>query len=245
MTINVPIELAKGHGGDQFAAGGAKYAETFEILGGLKPTDTALDMGCGPGRMAIGIGERFGWTNRLIGFDVRKVDIDFCQAKITEAHPNFVFHHLNVHNPLYNPKGTMQPADVRFPADDGAIDFAFATSLFTHLYTVDTDRYIRETARVLRRGGTLLSSWFLLDDVTDEATASQAPVRFQFTTRRDDGSYDAEGRSPCDAVAHRLDRIRDVMKSVGLSFELHRGAWAVGRRFNSRHNQDVVVSRKA
>ncbi len=154
--IHIPQDRARNHGGDEFLSGGAKFAETFEMFGGLKGSDRVLDIGCGAGRMAIGIGERYGWTNRLTGFDIIKVDVDVCRQGITGRHPNFQFHHVDAWNGHYNSEGTVQPHEVVFPAADGSIDFAFATSVFTHMFRREVAHYLAECLRVLRPGGTLL-----------------------------------------------------------------------------------------
>ena len=77
--IDIPVKLTRLHGGtpDKARQIGQKWAETFETLGGLQPGQTILDIGCGPGRMAIAIGERFGWQNDYTGFEVAKEDVQF------------------------------------------------------------------------------------------------------------------------------------------------------------------------
>jgi ubiquinone/menaquinone biosynthesis C-methylase UbiE len=39
---------------------GRKWVETFELWADLNTKDRVLDVGCGPGRMAIAIREKFG-----------------------------------------------------------------------------------------------------------------------------------------------------------------------------------------
>ena len=52
----------------------------------------------------------------------------------------------------------MKSTQVRFPAEDGSIDLAFAASLFTHLLEPDARHYLRESARVLKKTGLLVAS---------------------------------------------------------------------------------------
>ena len=114
---------------------GLEWINTLVEVGGLTAEHRVLDVGRGPGRMAVALGERFGYANDYLGFDVRRKDIDLCRAEVSAAHPNFSFEHINVYNGQYNQKGQVQPGEVRFPADDRAFDFAFATSVFTHMFT--------------------------------------------------------------------------------------------------------------
>lgn len=102
MKIEVPEQLAIHHGGQDLLPGGLKFAETFELWGGMRPGMTALDIGCGPGRMALGIGSRFGWDTRYDGFDIKKADIDFCQSEIGAKFPSFRFHHFDLFNDHYS-----------------------------------------------------------------------------------------------------------------------------------------------
>ena len=54
-----------------------------------------------------------------------------------------------------HPRGS----DYRFPCEEDAMDVVFAASVFTHMLPHTTSHYIRETARVLKRGGTCLFSF--------------------------------------------------------------------------------------
>jgi 2-polyprenyl-3-methyl-5-hydroxy-6-metoxy-1,4-benzoquinol methylase len=55
-----PTTLARAHGRDRMLDMGRKWVETFELWADLNTKDRVLDVGCGPGRMAIAIREKFG-----------------------------------------------------------------------------------------------------------------------------------------------------------------------------------------
>jgi len=244
--IEIPTDRAARHGGDTFYQGGARFAETFELWGGLKGSDRVLDIGCGPGRMAIGIGERFGWTNQLTGFDVIKRDVEVCRQAITPDHPNFVFHHVDAWNGRYNPKGTTQPDEVTFPANHGSVDFAFATSVFTHMFRKEVVRYLSEAFRTLAPGGRLLSTWFVMtDDALEAARAGRA--RATFSHERSDGCFFEDLESPENAVAFRYSDILELLKDTGFeSISFHQGAWSrTGDSSKMRHSQDLFVCYKS
>ncbi len=238
-TIRIPDALAKGHAADEARTGddaariGAKWAETFEIYGGLKTADRVLDIGCGPGRMAIAIGERFGWTNDYLGFDVNRRDIEWCAKEVSSRHPNFAFRHLDVRNVHYNPKGGVEPEKVRFPAEDGTIDFAFATSVFTHMFTAEMIHYIRETRRAISRGA-FLATFFAFDDIVPKN------ARFAFATKWDDHCLVAYPDRPGKAVAYPKDFIMRVFSTCGFASIAHvAGGWT-GHE-GARHSQDIVI----
>lgn len=238
-TFQIPADRAARHGGADFFRGGDKFAETFEIWGKLTPNDTVLDIGCGPGRMAIAIGERFNWSNSLLGFDIIEQDVKICQDVISSQYPNFAFQHINAWNGHYNPKGTIKPYEVEFPCDSNAIDFAFATSVFTHMYFKESKHYIDECFRVLKTGGRLLSSWFSIS----EATNSSRHARWKFEHLLEDGTYTDRPERPEDVIGFRYDDILNLFENAGFNHvEFYQGDWAkIVDKSTVRHGQDVFV----
>lgn len=241
--LEIPSDRAANHGGQDFYASGAKFAETLELWGGLRPGDRVLDIGCGPGRMAIGIGERFGWNNSLVGFDVIEVDVQVCRDHITSVHSKFQFHHINVWNSHYNPGGDVQDRDVVFPAESGSIGFALATSVFTHMFREGVTRYLNEAYRVLEPGGRLLTTWFAVT----EAALKHEGRRFRFAHRHTDGCYFEKPHRPEDVVGFAYQDIMDMVTGAGFqSIAFYQGGWS--RTATSipkpRHNQDVLVCLK-
>jgi SAM-dependent methyltransferase len=235
--IRIPLHLAWGHGGRDASAIGAKWAETFETLAGLQREDRILDIGCGPGRMAIAIGERFGWTNPYLGFDTDRRAIAFCQKRITTTHPQVRFAHLDIRNGYYNSTGAIAPDQVEFPAEREAHSFAFATSVFTHMFRAEVQHYVAQTFAALRPGGRFLSSWFLLPP-----EPSAAP-RFNFRIARSDGTFATARYKPERAVAYPIAMAGEIVTGAG--FELvavHAGAWAGPAQ--ARHSQDIMIARK-
>jgi SAM-dependent methyltransferase len=237
-SIRIPFLLALGHGGAKAAAIGAKWAETFETVAGLSGDDSVLDIGCGPGRMAVAIGERFGWSNAYLGFDTDARAIAFCERRIAAEHPNFRFAHLAVYNGYYNRRGGIAPDAAVFPAPPAGFSFAFATSVFTHMFRKDVEHYAAETFAALKPGGRFLSTWFLI-----APDAARAKPRFNFRIARDDGTRVTTRYKPERAVAFAQEDARRVLTDAGFTIEaVHRGAWAGPK--DARHSQDIVVARK-
>jgi SAM-dependent methyltransferase len=199
-----------------------------------------MDIGCGPGRMAIAIGERFGWSNNYIGFEIRRKDIKFCQSEITTHYPNFQFLHLNVFNSHYNPEGNIDATSLRFPAEDLSIDFCFATSIFTHLFHQETAHYIQEASRITK--GTFLSTWFIIDEMFEEGKNLGKP-RFLFPHEGSDGELYENELSPEDCVGHKWSDIEKMFRDADFQISgVHRGSWTRMTQ-GSRHSQDIIVAR--
>lgn len=147
-----------GHG--DFEKIGRWYVSQFEAAG-LKANGRVLDMACGVGRMAIPLMDSFE-IGSYDGFDTSGTMIRWCQRQITSRDPRFTFSHAPIHNRKYNPFGGVWATEYRFPYADDSFDFAFATSLFTHLGIEETSHYLSELRRVLKPDGTALITFFLI-----------------------------------------------------------------------------------
>nr|WP_281720653.1 class I SAM-dependent methyltransferase [Nitrosomonas nitrosa] len=248
MTIHIPEHLAKGHGvakdGKSFSESareiGANWAERFVAYGGLTGNASILDVGCGPGRMAIAIGERFGWKNRYLGFDIKAADIDFSRNAITSRYANFEFTWLDVRSPLYNPAGTIEPFAVRFPCEDESFDFCFATSVFTHLYAGVVSLYIGEAARSLRREGTFLFTAFVIQP---SYSADQKP-RFRFHLGPDSTTFVTDSEVAEEAIGFDFGYLQNLLKTAGFdNIKHYTGGWTGNP--DAIAGQDIIVCQKS
>jgi hypothetical protein len=87
--------------------------------------------------------------------------IRWCQLHLGAVEPQFRFHHQNIRNIGFNPGGTLDHQ--AFPVGDREVSLLFAWSVFTHVREASAAFYIDEVARVLRRDGRALTTWFLFD----------------------------------------------------------------------------------
>ena len=92
-----------------------------------------------------------------------RANVTWCRRAITPRFPHFRFQHADLFNTEYNPRGRLRAEAFRFPYPDGAFDFAFLTSVFTHLPPATAAHYLAEVDRVLRPGGRCLATFFLLN----------------------------------------------------------------------------------
>jgi SAM-dependent methyltransferase len=134
---------------------------------GLTKDSALLDIGCGFGRLAIGVVDRVGELAEYRGVDVSAAAIAWCKRHIGRQHPTFTFTRLDVMNERYNPGGDAITAAFRLPLGDGSFDVAYAYSVFSHMELADIVHYLSELRRVLRPGGAAFVTLFVADDVPD------------------------------------------------------------------------------
>jgi SAM-dependent methyltransferase len=233
-----------GHADSDFAATGDEFLGHFRTLGGLRPTDRVLDIGCGIGRMArplTGFLEA-GGGGSYDGFDVNPGGIAWCAGHYGD-HPNFTFTAADLFNSRYNPAGTQSAAEFTFPYADGSFDFALATSVFTHLLEGEAERYVAQAARTLAPGGRLLSTWFLLDESSRAALAA-GHAALPFPEPEAHVSLLDED-VPEEAVAFDRAWLTGALRRHGLALTaVHEGSWR-GETEGAASFQDLVVATKS
>ena len=176
------------------------------------------------------------------GFDIVSAGIEWCRARITARHPNFQFRVADLRNLTYNPDGSGQAAGYRFPYDDRTFDFVFLTSVFTHLMPEEVRQYLSECSRVLRAGGTLFATFFLLND---ESLTGIEQGRSRVDLRHELGECRvAFPNIPAAAVGYQEGFVRPHIAERGLAVvePIHYGSWC-GRR-ESLSFQDIVIATK-
>ena len=136
---------------------------------GLTRAGTVLDVGCGVGRLAIGLLVRLGELAAYRGFDVDRSDVEWCSRHIGRHHPGFAFFHVDMANARYNPEGEPVRADTRLPFADESFDAVYANSVFTHMEAGDVRVYLHEIGRMLRHDGGAFVTAFVEPDVPEVA----------------------------------------------------------------------------
>ncbi len=229
-------------GDGDFVGVGREHVGMFIDLGGLRPSDAVLDIGCGIGRMAIPLTSFLAGDAHYTGFDVDARMVRWCQRHISPRHPNFVFHRADIANDQYNPAGDLPAREYAFPCEDDSIDFAFATSVFTHLLPAASRRYIAETARVLRCGGRCFFTFFLLTpDTLARMEAGAGDRRFDF----DHGEHRSEHATRQEiAVAYPEAWVRGELDRHGLDVcePIAPGLWSGAS--DAVGYQDIVVAER-
>jgi SAM-dependent methyltransferase len=239
-----PLRLAWRVGRGDYRAIGEELRRIVIDRAGLRPFDRILDIGCGVGRVAAPL-TRYLTDGTYEGFDIDAELVDWCRTHITRRHPRFRFRHVDLKSGLYNPSGVSDAAGFEFPYDTGAFTFVVATSVFTHLVTADAENYLRQAGRVLAPGGTLLATFFLLDDEAESLMAGgRAHLDFPAA---DTAQVHRPLRTdkPEAAVAYPAEWLRRTLASAGFSpdMKITPGSWC--GRTETLTYQDVVIARKA
>jgi len=217
--------------GDEFVGHLLRHAD-------LQPTDRVLDLGSGSGRLAIPLTAQLGPTGRYDGIDVHAGAVAWCEQHITPQHPRFHFHHADVRNAFYNPKGRLASAEHQLPFDDDSFDVVVLASVFTHLLPDAVAHYLGEIQRVLAPGGRLMTTYFLLDEQSRAAIeAGTAAIRFR-PSPADTWVVDPGVAEAAVAIDELV--VRRLHDEAGLPVrDLHPGSWA---RPEGVTFQDLVVA---
>jgi SAM-dependent methyltransferase len=236
-----PVEVFSVGNGD-FRAIGLGLLQELKDSCELQPGHRVLDVGCGIGRVAIPLTQYLSRDGAYEGFDPVERAIRHCQARITPSYPNFRFQVADLYNKTYNPRGRYRDSDYRFPYPEASFDVVFAASVFTHLLPPGTDRYIAESARVLKPGGRFFATFFLLNDASKEAMdAGRSTIGFP---RRYAAHRLHSRRNPEAAVAYEEAFVLGLYQKHGLALTqpVWYGLWS-GRPLSGYGGyQDLLVA---
>lgn len=228
-------------GGPAFKQIGDEFFGYFKDLCGLKPDAAVLDVGCGIGRMARPLTGYLSSSGKYEGFDIDPVGIKWCQENIGRRFPNFRFQRADIYNKHYNPNGKHKASEYRFPYADGAFDFAYLTSVFTHMFPEDIDQYLGEISRVLKSGGKALITFFLWNRESEDYSAKKkSSLDFKYTRP---GYRMVDEKFPEDAVCLDEPLVIELMKKRGLKITATKyGNWCGRPNFLSY--QDILIVEK-
>jgi len=221
---------------------GQEHLRYFKEFCGLQPQHRVLDLGCGIGRMAVPL-TSYLKTGSYEGLDIVPSGIGWCQKNISKPFPNFHFQVADIHNKQYNPKGRYQPSQYTFPFPDGEFDLVFLISLFSHLLPEDMERYVSEISRVLKPGGKVLITMFLLDEIARKGVeGGKSSLQFVFPL---DGCWTTDPVTPETAVAYDVAAIPPLLQRHSLKGDpLRLGGWS-GQRTDHFTYADIVTATKA
>jgi SAM-dependent methyltransferase len=142
-----------------------KLHDEFEI----SASSAILDVGCGVGRLAIGLLAEFGELSHYTGVDVAEPSVRWCQKHIEAHHEGTKFIHLDVANARYSRRGKPIDKSFRLPFANASADVIYLYSVFSHMETEDVASYLQEFARLLTPTGGIFLTAFVEDDVEDMA----------------------------------------------------------------------------
>lgn len=221
--------------------------------GGLREGERVLDIGCGPGQIAIRVAPHLG-DGLYEGFDVSPRSIEWCRKRIAPTDRRLGFTLVDVGNGLYNPSGATDATELTFPYPDDSFDLAFAGSVFTHLEPRESLHYLEEVSRVLRPGGRIVATWYLVNEESTgllDAGAGQVPLGSSSPMRLDHELTDRDGwsmwtshpRIPEQLIAVAEEDVMEFHARAGLGVtEVRWGHWCGRPQDPGRLGQDLVVA---
>jgi ubiquinone/menaquinone biosynthesis C-methylase UbiE len=217
-----------------------EFMNYFKNIGGLKPNESVLDVGCGCGQMAAALTGYLDKSAIYEGFDIVSTMIKWCERNISSKYPNFHFTRADIFNGSFNPSGRYTAATYKFPYKDQSFDFVFLKSVFTHMLPEDLENYLSEIARVMKSGGRCLISYFLLNTESlksIESKSSTLDFKHVFGTYRT-----INEAAPEEAVAYNEEYVRNLYDKFGLHIiePVYYGSWCSRRNFLSY--QDIVIA---
>jgi SAM-dependent methyltransferase len=239
-SANPPRHLDNIGGG--YEAIGKEFLSYFVELGGLQQNDDVLDIGCGLGRMAKVLSGYLDDKGSYEGFDIVPSSIKWCQQNIAIDRSTFHFHLIGIENPYYRQKSGLAADQFEFPWPDQSFDFAFATSVFTHMLPSAVAHYLNEAGRVLRPGGRLFATYSLINDEVEQLSSEGHRQLRKFKMRRPEYWAVSEA-APEALIAFPEKDVREANSRSGLTVDaIYYGSWPGRENFTS--TQDIVVSTK-
>lgn len=149
---------------DYFVQSAVKEAERLKDLG-MGPTSRVLEVGCGPGRIAIGLLYTSCRLSEYHGVDVHRRSIEWCRRFISRKHPSYHFSYIDVKNERYNPYGGEMTEEFSLPFAPESFDIIYLLALYTNLLENEARIYTREFRRLVAPGGRLFLTAFVEEGV--------------------------------------------------------------------------------
>ncbi|MBZ0096586.1 MAG: class I SAM-dependent methyltransferase [Sulfuricella sp.] len=229
---------------EEFKMVGEGFTRYFLIAHAqLKPNENILDVGCGIGQKALALAKYLNSNGSYDGIDIVPKGIKWC-AENYKKFPNFRFQLADLYSAHYNPKGKQKASEYRFPYEDETFDLVFLSSVFTHMLPKDMENYFSEIARVLRKGGRSVTTYFLLNP------ESLRRMDMQMNTIKVPFIYESEACRIANnnkletTVAHDEQAVRRLYEHNGMSVtEITYGSWC-GRKELVGSLQDVIIAVK-
>ena len=229
-------------GAGDFLKTGKAFIQDFHEKNLIRSDSHVLDVGSGIGRLAIPL-TGYLTEGKYEGFDIMKTGVDWCTRNISRAYPNFTFTQVALSNDLYRKDG--EAADTfKFPYADQSFDFAMVISVFTHMIPEEVQQYVSEISRVLKPGGSMYATFFILNEASRQHMNSDSNP---FNFRHGRGMYsllDPKVKS-ANVAFDESYLVNQIIRHANMNVEsITYGRWSTGRPGGSIDFQDRIVCRK-
>lgn len=232
----MPPRRVQRHGRADFAERGEHALGLLVDLGGLRPGERVLELGCGAGALARVL-VPFLQGGAYEGLDVDGDAVGWCR-RAYRRHRHARFLRADLYDPREHPGGAHVRAEYRLPYGDGEFGLVVALGGLAHELEDAAARTLSESARVLAPGGRLVATAFVLDEASRSAVA-EGRATFAFSDPEAHVAV-ADEAHPEEAVAY--DRAW-LAERFGGTVDVHPGRWR--GQDEGRDLLDVVVARRA
>ncbi|KQU79313.1 hypothetical protein ASD00_36260 [Ensifer sp. Root31] len=244
--FKIPFDLINmtGSGPDAFIANAEGQLAELRDKIGVEPDHTFVEIGCGVGRSAIPLTTALP-KGRYLGIDIIERSIAWNKANISNIFPNFRFVRFDVKDDLHNPTGTMSTLDIKIPMDDNSVDRVIFWSVFTHLFDDEISHYLRECRRILKPGGKVWASCFVLTPEVLESARSSDLTQWSLTFQNEPdarGCFINNLDVPRGAVGYTPQALHKLISATGLTLTrpFVKGAWS-GYHSDPESGQDGMI----
>ena len=226
---------------NQYRLSAKEFLGYLRDLGGLRKNHNVLDVGCGIGQLATVLAEYLDKKSKYEGFDIDNKMINWCQKNISSRYSNFRFRYADIFNTYYNQKGGQNAAQYRFPYSDESFELVIVKSVFTHMFPKDIENYFSEIARVLKKGGKCLMTFFLLNRESQTLIENKrSRLDFKYFFR----DYWSAISTSENAIAYKEKYVLNLLQKHGLfsADSIYYGYWCERRDFLDF--QDIIIVSK-
>jgi SAM-dependent methyltransferase len=186
MTV-VPRELYTGDW-SAFKTQEEAYNKAFDQLSSIehiKSCNKILDIGCGPGRLALGLINNNASIEKYVGVDVNKTAVDWCSSNLTTLNGNYEFFYLNKYNARYaSSNSTENSSYFDIDAFKNKYDLVYLYSVFSHLVPDDLIEYLNVFKNLLEPNGVVYTTIFVGNAVD---TYEENPTHLDFLNFKPSG----------------------------------------------------------
>ncbi|GAB0102186.1 bifunctional demethylmenaquinone methyltransferase/2-methoxy-6-polyprenyl-1,4-benzoquinol methylase UbiE [Nocardia sp. JMUB6875] len=186
---------------------GGKLVEYFATASGIRPGDRAIDIGCGPGRLANALARKAGPQGRVTGVDASGPMIEYATA---HAAPTCTFE--------------LVPAQsIAYP--EASFDVATSTFAMHHIPESERKTALTNVFRILRPGGRLL----LADTHPTRGLRGMAIKAMARLAAHREGSTQGHDHDGDVLATVDVRRYRDILTEIGFTtIEFREGPFATG-----------------
>jgi len=168
LVFKVPRKFRRGHRANDEEISVGIAVEIIEHMSkhfGLADLGETklLDIGCGS-KFTQAILDRNLPIGQYVGIDVYAEMINFLKSNVDD--PRFSFHHMNVHNEMYNQDGETLTAETRLPMGEEKFDLISLFSVFTHLSPHDYVAMLKLLRSYVKPDGRLFFTLFVNEETT-------------------------------------------------------------------------------